>query len=215
MTKELMLEVARPLLCTATKTAERVRVKGVDVTCEEDIPAAVERCWHDCLSDLDVEVWGVDANQLIQDMQLLGASVQGNVLRLVTRQGFRADIICYGAAAELENADAFWFIAVQALGKLLRRDYLIAAHLSHMLLMDALVEQMAQRDEEYHTNYHRYGHSEALRYLQTDDAAYADLMVGDPTYAHIARQLVRAALCHNGSENYFAIWRGYLKEMES
>lgn len=214
MTKEAMLEAARPLLSTAIKIAERVRVKGVDVTCEEDIPAAVERCWHDCLSDLDVEVWGVDASRLVQGMHLLGASVQGNVLRLVTKQGFRADIICYDTTAEMADTDAFWFIAVQALGKLLRRDYLIAAHLSHMLLMDTLVEQMVQRDKEYHTNYHRYGYSEALRYLQAEVAAYDDLIAGDPTYTHIARQLVRAALCHDGAKHYFVIWRGYLKEME-
>ena len=49
---------------------------------------------------------------------------------------------------------------MQALGKLLRRDYLIADHLAHMLIMEGLVLQMEMRDAKYGTNIHRYGYGE-------------------------------------------------------
>ena len=213
MTKEAMLCFARPLLISALEKAECVRVKDMQVTCPEDIPAAVERCWHDALSDLDVEVWGVPARELLGGMELLGATVQGNVLRFVTKEGFRGDIICHGASAELPGADGFWFIAVQALGKLLRRDYLISAHLAHMLLMETLVEQMVRRDEQYGTNFHRYGYGEELDYRKADVTPYADLMAGDDTFACIAEKLIRAALCREEPECFFSIWRQYLAEM--
>lgn len=215
MTREMMLKQAQPLLERALKAAERVRVKDVDLAGTEDIPGAVERCWHDALSDLDVEVWGVPAAELVQELDLFGASVQGNVLRLVTCDGFRADIICHDAPADLPDAQPFWFIAVQALGKLLRRDYLIAAHLSHMLVMDTLVDQMVERDKMYHTNHHRWGYAEKLNYLAVDTAPYADLMAGDQTYGHIARQLISAALCTQGAQTFFALWRQYIKELKA
>ena len=215
MTKEAMLTLAQSMLCNALKKGARLRLKGMDVTCAEDIPAAVERCWHDCLSDLDVDVWGLSAAETIGGLELFGTSVQGNVLRLVTTDGFRADIICQDGPVDMDAPDTFWFVAVQAIGKLLRRDYLIAAHLSHMLLMETLVDQMVQRDAERGTNHHRYGYSEPLAYREVDIAPWADLLAGDDTYAHIAEQLVRAALCRPGAETYFAIWRNYLKEMNS
>lgn len=79
---------------------------------------------------------------------ILGLSIQGNAceiqeeavetVRLCLATGYRADIIFeiqwnenVPPLSACENApcpspcDAFWFIAVQALGKLLRRDYLI------------------------------------------------------------------------------------------
>jgi len=214
MTKEMMLRFARPLLLTALRKADMVQVKDKVLTCEDDIPAAVDRCWHDALSDLDVEVWGISAGELLHGLNLLGASVQGNVLRFVTEEGFRGDIICHDGAAEMECADSFWFVAVQALGKLLRRDYLISAHLSHMLLMETLVTQMMQRDEMYQTNHHRYGYAEPLAYRQVDVSPCADLLEGDETYACIAEQLIRAALCREGSEKFFAIWRQYLAEVQ-
>ena len=214
MTKEAMLRLASPLLMTALEKAERVQVKDVQVTSPQDIPAAVNRCWHDALSDLDVEVWGVPARELLGGMELLGATVQGNVLRFVTKEGFRGDIICHGAPAEIPQADAFWFIAVQALGKLLRRDYLISAHLSHMLLMETLVTQMVRRDQQYGTNHHRYGYAESLDYRKADTSPYVDLMAGDDTFACIAEQLIRAALCREEPECFFSIWRQYLAELE-
>lgn len=213
MTKEAMLSFARPMLELALEKGAQLRIKGMPVTCREDIPGAVARCWHDCLSDLDVEVWGLHAAEMVGGLNLFGTSVQDNVLRLVTAEGFRADIICQDGTAGMETPDTFWFVAVQALGKLLRRDYLISAHLSHMLLMETLVDQMVQRDQQYGTNHHRYGYGEELAYRQTELSPYADLLAGDDTYTHIAAQLIRAALCRQEAETFFAIWRNYLKEM--
>ena len=215
MTKEMMLRFAAPLLQEALQKAARVQVKDMVLTCGDDIPTAVERCWHDAMSDLDVEVWGIAAGELLREMKLLGASVQGNVLRFVTEEGFRGDLICHDGSAEIDGADSFWFVAVQVLGKLLRRDYLISAHLSHMLLMETLVTQMVQRDEKYQTNHHRYGYAEALDYRQVDVSPYADLIEGDETYACIAEQLIRAALCRANAEKFIAIWRGYLVELQT
>lgn len=215
MTKDAMLAFAQMLLSAALAKGARLRVKGEDVTSDEDIPAAVARCWHDCLSDLDVEVWGITAAEMLNGLDLFGASVQGNVLRLVTPDGCRADIICQDRPVGMETPDTFWFIAVQAVGKLLRRDYLIAAHLSHMLLMETLVDQMVQRDKERGTNHHRYGYGEALAYREKDLSVCADLLAGDDTHAYIAEQIVRASMCREGTETLFAIWRSYLKELNA
>lgn len=215
MTEQAMLAFATPMLERALQKGARLRLKGAEVTCPEEIAPAVARCWHDCLSDLDVEVWGLTAHDMVQDMQLFGTSVQGNVLRLVTQEGFRADIICQDQPVGMETPDTFWFVAVQALGKLLRRDHLIAAHLAHMLLMETLVDQMVLRDKAKGTNHHRYGDAEELSYLLTDAAPWADLLRGGETYSHIAQMLVQAALCRSGAETFFAIWRNYLKEMNA
>ena len=55
-----------------------------------------------------------------------------------------------------DNINRFWFIQIQALGKLYRKDYLISCHLANMNCNETLVMQMVLRDLKYGTNHHRY-----------------------------------------------------------
>lgn len=159
---------------------------------------------------------------------VLGCSFSKNgtaeVLRLCMNSGFRMDLVCtvvednrggsiqdnlkeHHLQAEMEDdageeetrkADNFWFVAVQALGKLYRRDYLIADHLVHMLLMETLVLQMEERDRRLNTNIHRYGGAEELAYrqvcLETQEAAAVNRWGEgqDETFRFIAQNLFRA-----------------------
>lgn len=166
-------------------------------------------------------------------------------MRIVLKSGFRMDVTCHircdasaiplpesdlrmeenteNTGLDLDQANAFWFCAIQALAKLLRRDYLIGDHLSYMLLMEGLVLQMINRDNTYHTNFHRYGYAEELMYQTVDLAEYQDYIIhSDKTYEHIAENLVRAVVSYDelasaASSRYekrcslfFAIWDCYL-----
>ena len=177
---------------------------------------------------------------------ILGLSIQGNAceiqeeavetVRLCLATGYRADIIFeiqwnenVPPLSACENApcpspcDAFWFIAVQALGKLLRRDYLIADHLAHMLIMEGLVLHMDMRDAKYGTNIHRYGYGEVPAYQNTDTEAFAFLFdKTEPAGRRTAENLCRAALTSNAltgrdssnesrREMFFALWNCYLQ----
>jgi hypothetical protein len=122
----------------------------------------------------------------------------------------------------VKNLDEFWFTAIQALGKLMRKDYLIASHLSHMLIQESLVLQMIQRDIEKNTNFHRYGYGEQLDYLVSfNNTEFPFTKENNPTYNHIAKLLYSAAqsfdkLCYNLDKscesrlkNYIDIWSYY------
>ena len=61
-----------------------------------------------------------------------------------------------------DRIDRFWFVQIQALGKLYRKDHLISAHLANMNCNETLVMQMVLRDLKYGTTHHRYGHAEEL-----------------------------------------------------
>jgi hypothetical protein len=126
---------------------------------------------------------------------------------------------------DLEKVDWFWFVSVQALGKLMRKDYLIAAHLANLLVNETLVAQMIARDNEFHTNYHRYGYSERLEYLEIykdNEIVFANN--SDETYNHIAKLLYSAAVSYDKlipklNKQYesmlsifFDIWKSYVKE---
>ncbi len=54
----------------------------------------------------------------------------------------------------LANIDRFWFVQVQALGKLYRNDFLISDHLANININETLVQQMVLRDIKYGTNFH-------------------------------------------------------------
>lgn len=146
-------------------------------------------------------------------------------LRIFLKTGFRMDLVCWihcdhearrlpesdrrikitnkqdGNLWEdwsLEKVEKFWATAVHALGKLMRKDYLIADHLSHMLLMEGLVIQMEMRDNLYKTTIHRYGYSEELAYLKVDlQDAQIFMVEGDEIYNRIAEQLYRAAVSYD------------------
>lgn len=123
----------------------------------------------------------------------------------------------------LEKVEKFWFIAVQALGKLMRKDYLIADHLSHMLLMEGLVIQMEMRDNLYQTTIHRYGYKEDLAYLDIDlQEAEVFMLTDEPIHNRIAEQLYRAVVAYDllvqkSNESYrslvdtfIEIWKSYI-----
>ena len=166
-----------------------------------------------------------------------GENAEG--IRLVLSSMFRMDMIIhvkedeaapvigqavnYSASLEREKYDAFWFIAIQALAKLLRRDYLIADHLAHMLLMEGLVLQMVDRDKQYGMNFHRFGYAEKLAYLDADLSTVETLFhTADSTYNHIAENLLRAAAsyealvqrsattCERKGKQFVEMWESYL-----
>lgn len=129
-------------------------------------------------------------------------------MRIVLKSGFRMDVTCFVHSSPeaqmvsdkevvwnegIIQENKFWFITIQTLSKLLRHDYLIADHLAHMLIMEGLVLQMVARDEQYQTNFHRYGYSESLKYreLQIEMPEHYKLE-GDSTFNYIAEQLYRA-----------------------
>jgi hypothetical protein len=162
---------------------------------------------------------------------------RNQTLRVCLRDGFRMDCVFAAgedeAAARIdtprrkeEESDPFYFIAVQALYKLLRGDHLIGAHLAHALLSDTLVEQMIRRDEERGTIFHRYGYAETLAYREVDLAPYADLWRdhADETHRAVAQTLCRALLAYGQvartpekqieragkNADFFAVWRGQI-----
>lgn len=94
-----------------------------------------------------------------------------------------------------EKSDRFWFIQVQALGKLFRRDYLIADHLAHMCLNETLEQQMVLRDREKGTNHHRYGDGEDRAYEKYLDKC--PLLTGNESHDRIARKLYAAAVAYD------------------
>ena len=118
-----------------------------------------------------------------------------------------------------ENIHRFWFVQVQALGKLYRRDYLISSHLANLNCNETLVMQMVLRNLKYGTNHHRYGYSEALEYVK--DLGKMPYQTDDPTFCRIADHLYAAALSYDRlakvfypqyqprSGDFFAIWNGY------
>jgi hypothetical protein len=125
---------------------------------------------------------------------------------------------------DMENVDSFWFKAILALGKLMRNDYLISSHLSHMLIMESLVAQMVMRDNLHNTNFHRYGYRENLEYLTSIPSIPENLKKSeDVVYNHIAELLSSAVIAYDRlvfklnnrynsrSEVFFEIWRSYLE----
>ena len=119
----------------------------------------------------------------------------------------------------VDNINRFWFIEVQALGKLYRKDHLISAHLANMNCNDTLVMQMIMRDLERSTSHHRYGYSEQLEYVC--DLGKMPYKAKDMTFNRIADHLYAAALAYDRlvkhfypqyqvrSDVFFAIWDAY------
>ena len=118
-----------------------------------------------------------------------------------------------------ESVNEFWFVQVQALGKLYRNDYLIGDHLANRNLNETLVQQMVLRDLQYGTNHHRYGHKEELTYLKYKNEC--PVKTGDSVFQMISEKLYSAALTYDEltsvfypdyekrSENFFEIWKCY------
>lgn len=94
-----------------------------------------------------------------------------------------------------ENINRFWFIQLQSLGKLYRKDHLISAHLANVNANETLVMQMILRDKQYGTNHHRYGYSEELEYVK--DLGKAPYKSDDQVFNRIADQLYASALAYD------------------
>ena len=95
----------------------------------------------------------------------------------------------------LENINRFWFVQIQALAKLYRKDFLIADHLANMNLNETLVLQMVQRDIEHGTNHHRYGYEEDLAYI--NHGGECSIYTNNPFFHMIADKLYAAALTYD------------------
>lgn len=164
---------------------------------------------------------------------------ENNVCRIVLKNGMRYDISFifeYDDMANiieierkgkgdsnsnypLENVNRFWFVQVQALGKLYRKDYLISDHLANTNLNETLVQQMILRDMKYGTNHHRYGDREELAYLRNEGKCF--IKTQDEIFNRIADKLYCAALTYDElialfypeyekkSDNFFDIWKCY------
>lgn len=166
--------------------------------------------------------------------------VEGNnMYRIIMKNGMRYDFgfeFCYDENAEpvsfglkeekynhpnwsRDNVNRFWFVQIQALGKLYRKDYLISSHLANMNLNETLVQQMVLRDMKYGTNHHRYGYEEELTYVKYQGKC--PVKSGNGTFDLIADKLYSAALAYDEltkafypeyesrSENFFEIWKCY------
>lgn len=100
-----------------------------------------------------------------------------------------------------ENINRFWFIQIQALGKLYRKDYLISSHLANVNCNETLVMQMIMRDLEHGTNHHRYGYSEELEYV--DQLGKAPYRSSNATFDRIADHICAAALAYDRLAKFF------------
>ncbi len=165
---------------------------------------------------------------------------EGSMYRIIFRNGMRYDFgfsfiyaenatLNLGEAPHIEenpnwalaNIRRFWFVQVQALAKLYRKDYLISAHLANMNCNETLVMQMVLRDLKYGTNHHRYGYAEEAEYVK--ELGRMPARSGDATFRRIADQLCAAALAYDRlaaefypaykdqSADFFAIWECYDK----
>ena len=95
----------------------------------------------------------------------------------------------------IENVDRFWFVQIQALGKLYRKDYLIADHLANMNLNETLVQQMILRDKKYGTKHHRYGYEDRIAY--TDHKYVCPVQRNDELFNMISEKIYRAAFAYD------------------
>ena len=95
----------------------------------------------------------------------------------------------------IENVNRFWFVQIQALGKLYRKDFLISNHLANMNLNETLVQQMVLRDMEHGTNHHRYGYEEKIAYMNNKHKC--PIKTGNDYFDIIADKIYCAALTYD------------------
>ena len=222
----------------------------------EMIKSAVNECYHDSYSDIDLCViinlsakGGISPDEYVKHIEhwgfpselLLGICFvpENSMYRIICKNGMRYD---FGfefvlqdntpvinikpnneqksnAKWPIENINRFWFIQIQALGKLYRNDFLISSHLANMNINETLVQQMILRDLKYNTNHHRYGYREELTHLKyTGQCPYKS---GNATFDYIADRIYAAALAYDElvaffydnyeprSKDFFDIWKCY------
>lgn len=222
----------------------------------ETIPLAVDECYHDSYSDIDLcaavklsAKGGITPDEYVKHIEHWGFSAESilgicfvpenYIYRIILKNGMRYDLgfafmLQENAPAvdlkpirkqtdnanwPIENIDRFWFIQIQALGKLYRNDFLISSHLANMNINETLVMQMILRDLKYSTNHHRYGYKEELTYSKY--AAQCPYKSENATFNCIADRLYSAALAYDElvslfyddyearSGDFFDIWECY------
>lgn len=119
----------------------------------------------------------------------------------------------------IEKVNQFWFVQIQALAKLYRKDFLIGDHLANMNLNETLVQQMVLRDLKYGTNHHRYGYEEDLEYIMNKNKS--PIHTKNERFNLIADKIHCAALTYDEltkafypefrtrSTYFFDIWNSY------
>jgi hypothetical protein len=261
ITKQFMYQEVKKILESlfSLSELEEIIIKGVEISSLEDehaICRALNNCYHDAYSDVDIEMKIKlneseynDTSPIYADClgrlgfgdDILGVShycteERVEVIRLCKTNGMRFDLIITAECSEdfpllphttisedFRRINNFWFVAIQALGKLMRKDYLIASHLAHMLIQEGLVLQMIIRDNEKNTNFHRFGYEEELEYLtilNQENISFAN--TPDDNFNYIARLLYSAVKSYDNLrpflgdnlyksrlENYLEIWSCY------
>lgn len=219
---------------------ECVKVREVEIRREDrdkTVPLAVNACYHDRYSDIDLcavvqyAEGGISPEDYVRHTERWGfarAAILGIcfvpencMYRIALKNGMRYDFgfafVPQEALSPLhlppmakqeqndswpvENIDRFWFVAVQALGKLYRNDFLISSHLANLNINKTLVQQMVLRDLKHHTNHHRYGYGEepaCSRYR-----AQCPYRSGNNTFDEIAEGIYAAALACDELTPYF------------
>lgn len=239
--------------CLLVKDHRLDRPAPGETLSQDAVRRAVESCRHDGLSDVDLTVVVDNAAACadffrqpgrlgVDEESCLGWFVaeDSGVCRVVFRQGFRYDLTVRSAADgpyvpastavsgearwPMESLNRFWFVQVQALGKLYRRDYLISGHLAHMQLNETLVMQMVLRDAALGTCHHRYGSAEAAVWRQFE--GQCPVKTGEEDFDRIAGQLYCAAMACDRLTALFhpakpprtpallAIWQEYERERQ-
>lgn len=238
---------------------ECIKVRGLKIhesNKNEMIKSAVNKCYHDSYSDIDLcvvvklSVEGeISPDEYIKHIEhwgfppemILGICFvpENSMYRIILKNGMRYDFgfefvfqenapVIYlkpinkqnsNADWPLENINRFWFVQIQALGKLYRNDFLISSHLANMNINETLVQQMVLRDLRYNTNYHRYGYKEELTYSKY--TAQCPYKSGNSTFDYIADRIYSAALAYDElasffyddyeprSKAFFDIWKCY------
>lgn len=254
--KKLCL-LAEKLLSLPEVTCIRIRKLEIHRNNKNEmIKSAVNECYHDIYSDIDLcvvvtlpaeseitpdvygkhmEHWGFPREAI------LGVCFvpDKNLYRIICKNGVRYDLEFKFVFQEnapfpnlkpgnkpysnanwpIENIDRFWFVQIQALGKLYRNDFLISSHLANVNINETLVQQMVLRDMKYNTNHHRYGYKEELIFSKyTGQCPYKS---GNAAFDDIADRIYSAALAYDEltrffyddyeprSKMFFDIWKCY------
>lgn len=223
---------------------------------KETIQSAVNECYHDIYSDMDLcvvvtlpveseispdaygkhmERWGFPRETILGVCYV----PDKNLYRIICKNGMRYDLefefvfqenapllnlkpenMQYSNANwPIENIDRFWFVQIQALGKLCRNDFLISSHLANVNINETLVQQMVLRDMKYNTNHHRYGYREELIFSKY--MGQCPYKSGNAAFDDIADRIYSAALAYDElarafyddyeprSKMFFDIWKCY------
>lgn len=180
---------------------------------ETEILEAVDRGYHDCYSDMDLSIM-----VRLSPKNDLGFDFDYDAMAdLIILSTFEKEYS--NPRWPIEKVNQFWFMQIQALAKLYRKDFLIGNHLANMSLNETLVQQMVIRDIKYGTNHHRYGYEDELGYIKYKNKF--PIYTSNECLNLIADKLYCAALSYDEltksfyseykarSPYFFEIWNSY------